>query len=296
MRASGPGCILTSMDSLQRVLLLVITLLVAMPMASNTNTTTNTMSLPLVQNMRRDASHSSLRQQQQQPPPPLSDKMQEQVITQQHHHNNDEKEDECHTLTIHLNTTHIERDFVLVPSHTATTLQSSPMGPGTQQVGILPFVVSSSHQERNHNNKELQQQQQQGYYEVSITFLNQPSSPNDDSTTTTTQPPMGCIGVGAYTFLPVSPNVKQNHHSNTPSSSSSVDQITFTASCQGLPYLSITGGMGAYQGAYGQVHYNLPGRLPHTKRHEIHVCQRPLGTRSRGSTDSPVSSSSSSSS
>ena len=76
-----------------------------------------------------------------------------------------------------------------------------------------------------------------GDYSYLITFLNNS---------------FGCIANGAYTF------------------SEGVDQVTFTASCSGLPFFSITGGRGKYSGAEGFVEFMIPegdGFI-----HKINIC------------------------
>lgn len=75
-----------------------------------------------------------------------------------------------------------------------------------------------------------------GDYSFLVTFLN--SS-------------FGCLSNGAYTFL-------------------TGDQITFTASCSGLPFFSITGGRGKYSGAEGFVEFLIP--VEDGSLHEINIC------------------------
>jgi len=77
-----------------------------------------------------------------------------------------------------------------------------------------------------------------GDYAYLITFLN-------DS--------FGCVANGAYTFT-------------------TGDQITFTASCSGLPYFSITGGRGKYSGAEGFVEFQIPTDDGSGNFHEINIC------------------------
>jgi len=62
----------------------------------------------------------------------------------------------------------------------------------------------------------------------------------------------GCLANGAYTFL------------------SGGDQVTFTASCSGLPFFSITGGRGKYSGAEGFVEFMIP--VEDGFIHEINIC------------------------
>lgn len=63
----------------------------------------------------------------------------------------------------------------------------------------------------------------------------------------------GCVANGAYTFT-------TGH------------QITFTASCSGLPYFSITGGRGKYSGAEGFVEFMIPTDDGSGNFHEINIC------------------------
>jgi len=63
----------------------------------------------------------------------------------------------------------------------------------------------------------------------------------------------GCVANGAYTFT-------------------TGDQITFTASCSGLPYFSITGGRGKYSGAEGFVEFRIPTDDDSGHFHEINIC------------------------
>jgi len=62
----------------------------------------------------------------------------------------------------------------------------------------------------------------------------------------------GCIANGAYTFT------------------GGGDQVTFTASCSGLPFFSITGGRGKYSGAEGFVEFMIP--LGDGFIHKINIC------------------------
>jgi len=68
----------------------------------------------------------------------------------------------------------------------------------------------------------------------------------------------GCIATGAYTF------VSADDGGNT------TDQVTFTASCSGIPFLSITGGQGKYSGAEGFVEFMIPVEDGYI--HEINIC------------------------
>ena len=88
------------------------------------------------------------------------------------------------------------------------------------------------------------------------------SDPNDNSTKlgdysfliTFLDNAFGCLSVGAYTFVNGS-------------------QITFTASCSGLPFFSITGGQGDYSGAAGYVEFRIPTADGTGNLHKIHVCR-----------------------
>ena len=85
-----------------------------------------------------------------------------------------------------------------------------------------------------------------GTYTYLLTFL-----PNND-----------CIATGAYIFTS---DEDDNDDYVSPS------QITFTATCQALPYFTISGGQGPYQGATGHVQYQIPDGT-RGYRHAIHVC------------------------
>jgi len=76
-----------------------------------------------------------------------------------------------------------------------------------------------------------------GDYSYLITFLNNS---------------FGCIANGAYTFL------------------TGGDEVTFTASCSGLPFFTITGDRGKYSGAKGFVEFMIPVTDGFT--HEINIC------------------------
>jgi len=69
----------------------------------------------------------------------------------------------------------------------------------------------------------------------------------------------GCLATGAYTF--VSPDSGNKTF---------FDQVTFTASCSGLPFFSITGGRGKYSGAEGFVEFRIP--VADGFIHEINIC------------------------
>jgi hypothetical protein len=69
---------------------------------------------------------------------------------------------------------------------------------------------------------------------------------------TFTSPAFGCLANGAYTF-----------HTGA-------DQITFAASCSGLPFFTITGGRGKYEGAEGFVQFMIP--VEGGNNHELYLC------------------------
>lgn len=94
-----------------------------------------------------------------------------------------------------------------------------------------------------------------GDYTYLITFL-------DDS--------FGCVANGAYTWFTTG------------------DQITFTASCSGLPYFTITGGRGKYSGAEGFVEFRIPTDDDSGKFHEINICSFRDNVMSSQSTQSPL--------
>lgn len=81
-----------------------------------------------------------------------------------------------------------------------------------------------------------------GDYSYLLTFLN-------DS--------FGCLANGAYTL-------------------SGTDQVTFTASCSGLPFFTITGGRGKYAGAEGFVEFMIP--VEDGFLHEINICNSRVRT------------------
>jgi hypothetical protein len=82
----------------------------------------------------------------------------------------------------------------------------------------------------------------------------------------------GCVANGAYTFT-------------------TGDQITFTASCSGLPYFSITGGRGKYSGAEGFVEFQIPTDDGTGNFHEINICSYSdnVGKKSKESKESKKS-------
>jgi hypothetical protein len=63
---------------------------------------------------------------------------------------------------------------------------------------------------------------------------------------------IGCIATGAYTFA-------------------LGEQITWTASCSGLPFFSITGGQGSFTDAAGFVEFMIPA--PTGFVHKINLCK-----------------------
>ena len=69
---------------------------------------------------------------------------------------------------------------------------------------------------------------------------------------TFTTPAFGCVANGAYTL------------------DDGKDQITFTASCSGLPFFTVTGGRGKYEGADGFVQFMIP--VEGGNNHEIYLC------------------------
>lgn len=71
--------------------------------------------------------------------------------------------------------------------------------------------------------------------------------------------PFSCDSSGSYTFYDSEDDALPR------------DQITFSATCETLPYFTITGGQGRFEGANGYVKY----RIPHEQGnlHEIHVCK-----------------------
>lgn len=107
--------------------------------------------------------------------------------------------------------------------------------PGVRFGGSIPMIDPHD---------DSQETQTIGTYTYLLTFL-----PNND-----------CVATGSYTFTTPDKNTHE-----PPS------QITFTATCQALPYFSITGGQGLYSGATGSVEYQIPDG---TKgyRHAINVC------------------------
>ena len=106
---------------------------------------------------------------------------------------------------------------------------------------------------------------QVGRYSVLTTFLR------------TTAPGL-CVSSDAYAFFGSEDDAPPR------------DQLTFAATCENLPYFSITGGQGIFVGATGYVEYMIPheeGTL-----HEIHVCKdcigRGRGFRAKPSSTSPL--------
>ncbi len=71
--------------------------------------------------------------------------------------------------------------------------------------------------------------------------------------------PYLCISYGTYTF--------GDDDALPPK-----DQISFSASCENLPFFTITGGQGRYAGASGYVQYMLPHEEGNV--HEIHICEK----------------------
>jgi hypothetical protein len=113
----------------------------------------------------------------------------------------------------------------------ANQFLDGPIGTGTRETGSIPL--------RNPDNST----EVIGDYSYMVTFTTE-----FDNVTSQ----IGCVGFGAYTF-----GLGQ--------------QITFTASCAGLPFFSITGGQGRFTGAAGFSEFLIP--VEEGSLHRISLCE-----------------------
>lgn len=96
----------------------------------------------------------------------------------------------------------------------------------------------------------------------SYTFLNTFLGPVTDLQTMQ----VDCFGAGTYTFL------QNDNHNEDTTSSPLQNSLSFAASCEHLPYLTITGGQGHYENATGYIQHRIPDSLQRGWLHEVHVC------------------------
>ena len=124
---------------------------------------------------------------------------------------------------------------------------------GSLQGGTIPLRSSASDNNTNDTNTII----------GSYTFLNTFLGPVTNLQTMQ----VDCFGAGTYTFFQ---NDNNNHSKNNNEDTTSTDSISFAASCEHLPYLTITGGQGRYTNATGYIQYRIPD--PRGWLHEVHVC------------------------
>lgn len=153
--------------------------------------------------------------------------------------------------TLHCEVVHIYLTQADISAHQFLENNGIP-APGVRFGGSIPARTSSSASTRNDESSDKSTLDAVTYNYL-LTFL----SASD------------CLATGAYTFAAAAAAASSDDASTTR------DQITFTATCNALPYFTITGGQGRYAHATGHVQYQIPLAEDGGYRHEIHVCTTP---------------------